>query len=50
MSDDAIVKDVIIRNEESHRTVEGDIWSVTDFDTPQDFEKVKKLMKKGRLD
>jgi len=37
------LKDIVLRHEKQHRLVEGDAWSVTDIDTPGDFEKAKKL-------
>ena len=37
------LKTVIDNNEEHHLYVEGDIWTVTDLDTPEDYEKVRRL-------
>lgn len=37
------MRDVVDRHEEGHRYVEGDAWTVTDLDTPEDYEKAEKL-------
>lgn len=37
------MKDVIIRHEDEHEYVPGDIWTSIDLDTPEDYEKVKRL-------
>ncbi len=43
MSRDKTMKDVIQRHDEQHEYVDGDIWTRIDLDTPEDYEKVKKL-------
>lgn len=43
---DTILKDIVIQNSDYHKTVEGSIWTSVDFDTPDDFEKVKELWRK----
>ena len=42
------MKDVVNRHEAAHRYVDGDIWCVTDLDTPEDYEKAKKLWAETR--
>jgi molybdenum cofactor cytidylyltransferase len=37
------MKDVVLRHEDEHAYVPGDIWTRTDLDTPEDYEHVKKL-------
>lgn len=37
------LRDLILRHEDAHRFVEGDIWSTMDIDTPEEFEKAKRL-------
>jgi molybdenum cofactor cytidylyltransferase len=37
------MRDVVDRHEEEHRYVEGDVWTVIDLDTPEDYEAAKKL-------
>jgi len=37
------MRDVVDRHEDEHRYVEGDAWTVTDLDTPEDYEAAKKL-------
>jgi len=37
------MRDVVDRHEDKHRYVEGDAWTVTDLDTPEDYEAAKKL-------
>jgi len=41
------MRDVVDRHEEEHRYVEGDAWTVTDLDTPEDYETIKRLWKAG---
>jgi len=36
------IKDVVMRHEEQHRYVRGDAWTVTDLDTQEDYERIKK--------
>ena len=40
---DETMKDVVIRHEDEHDYVLGDIWTRIDLDTPEDYEHVKKL-------
>ena len=37
------MKAVVLRHEDEHAYVPGDIWTRTDLDTPEDYEHVKKL-------
>jgi len=37
------MKDVVLRHEDEHAYVPGDIWTRTDLNTPEDYEHVKKL-------
>jgi len=37
------MRDVVDRHEDEHRYVEGDVWTVIDLDTPEDYEAAKKL-------
>jgi molybdenum cofactor cytidylyltransferase len=37
------MRDVVDRHEEDHRYVEGDVWTVTDLDTPEDYEAARRL-------
>ena len=37
------MKDVVLRHEDEHEYVPGDIWTRIDLDTPEDYEYVKKL-------
>lgn len=41
------VKDVVLRHERKHRSVEGGLWCTLDIDTPEDFEKTVKLFEAG---
>jgi CTP:molybdopterin cytidylyltransferase MocA len=43
LGDDETMKDVVVRHEHEHEYVEGDIWTRIDLDTPEDYEKVKRL-------
>ena len=43
MGENETMKNVIQRHEDRHEYVEGDIWTRIDLDTPEDYEKVKKL-------
>jgi len=42
------MKDVVDRHEKEHTYVEGDVWTVTDMDTPEDYETIKKLWEEAR--
>ena len=41
--EDETMKDIVQRHEREHEYVKGDIWTVIDLDTPDDYAKVKKL-------
>ncbi|HUV54307.1 MAG TPA: nucleotidyltransferase family protein [Candidatus Krumholzibacteriaceae bacterium] len=43
LGSDETMKDVVDRHETEHRYIEGDVWTVTDLDTPEDYEKVRRL-------
>jgi molybdenum cofactor cytidylyltransferase len=40
------MKDIILRHENNHAYVDGDIWTRIDLDTPDDYDYVKKLWDK----
>ena len=42
----AQLKDVIIRNEDRHIEIQGDIWCTLDVDTPEDFGKIKEIIER----
>jgi molybdenum cofactor cytidylyltransferase len=37
------LRDVVARHEDGHRYVEGDVWTVIDMDTPEEYEAARKL-------
>jgi molybdenum cofactor cytidylyltransferase len=37
------LRDVVMRHEDGHRYVEGDVWTLIDMDTPEEYEAAKKL-------
>ncbi|MBN1682489.1 nucleotidyltransferase family protein [Candidatus Bathyarchaeota archaeon] len=41
--EDSVLKEIITNNSNKHKTVKGSVWTTLDFDTPEDFEKIKKL-------
>jgi CTP:molybdopterin cytidylyltransferase MocA len=43
------LKDVVLRHETEHRTVEGDEWTVIDLDTPEDYEQALRRWKSSRV-
>lgn len=43
LGDEETMKDVVLRHEDEHAYVSGDIWTRTDLDTPEDYETVKRL-------
>jgi molybdenum cofactor cytidylyltransferase len=43
LGDDETMKDVVMRHEHEHEYVPGDMWARIDLDTPEDYERVKKL-------
>lgn len=48
LNSDETLRDVVQRNEEAHRLVEGDLWCTLDFDTPEQFGRVKELFEASR--
>ena len=40
---DESLRDVVARHEDGHRYVEGDVWTVIDMDTPEEYEAAMKL-------
>ncbi len=48
LGSDETMKVVMDRHEAEHRYVEGDVWTVTDLDTPEDYERVKRLWEETR--
>lgn len=42
------VRDVVLRHRTAHRLVESSVWYVLDIDTPEDFEKAKRLFEASR--
>jgi molybdenum cofactor cytidylyltransferase len=43
LGEDETMKDVVLRHEDEHEYVPGDIWTRIDLDTPEDYERVKRL-------
>ena len=43
LGEDETLRDVVVRHEAEHRTVEGDEWNVLDLDTPEDFDRALRL-------
>ena len=48
LGEDETMKTVVDRHEEGHSYVEGDVWTRLDMDTPEDYERVKRLWLKRR--
>lgn len=48
LGEDETMRDVVNRHENRHRYVEADIWCTVDLDTPEDYERVKRLWKDAR--
>jgi molybdenum cofactor cytidylyltransferase len=48
LGSDETMKDVVDRHEKEHMYVEGDVWTVTDLDTPGDYERVRMLWEETR--
>jgi molybdenum cofactor cytidylyltransferase len=46
LSHTGTLKEVVDGHAEAHSTVEGGEWSTYDFDTPEDFDRVKRLFRK----
>ncbi|MBS7620272.1 nucleotidyltransferase family protein [Candidatus Bathyarchaeota archaeon] len=47
MKEGETLRDIILRHEDVHRFVEGDAWSIMDIDTPEEFERAKRLFESG---
>lgn len=43
LGEDETLKDVVLRHENEHEYVPGDMWTRIDLDTPEDYELVKEL-------
>ena len=43
LSGEETMKDVVLRHEDEHSYVPGDVWTRIDLDTPEDYETMKKL-------
>jgi len=43
LGEDETLRDVVLRHEAEHRTVEGDEWNVLDLDTPEDYDRALRL-------
>jgi molybdenum cofactor cytidylyltransferase len=46
---DKTLRDVVDGHEEAHRLVEGDLWCTLDMDTPEDYERIRRLIEEGRV-
>jgi len=42
------VRDVVLRHGSAHRLVEAGVWCVLDIDTPEDFERARRLFEASR--
>lgn len=42
------MRDIVLRHESAHELVEGGVWCVLDIDTPEDFERVRRLFEASR--
>ena len=42
------VRDVVLRHGSAHRLVEAGVWCVLDIDTPEDFDRAKRLFEASR--
>jgi len=47
MATNETLRKIVERHEGAHRFVEGSVWNTLDVDTPEEFEKVKKLLETG---
>ena len=45
LGEDETMRDVVMRHEDEHKYVPGDIWTTIDLDTPEDYERAEKLWK-----
>ena len=41
------LRDVVMKHEESHIHIDGNMWCVIDIDTPEEFERVSRLFEAG---
>jgi molybdenum cofactor cytidylyltransferase len=46
---DQTLRDVVEGHEEAHRLVDGDLWCTLDMDTPEDYERIRRLIEEGRV-
>lgn len=46
---DKTLRDVVDGHEEAHSLVEGDLWCTLDMDTPEDYERIRRLIEEGRV-
>ena len=47
MGREETLRDVVDRHGDAHRSVEGDLWCTLDLDTPEEFERVRRLFESG---
>lgn len=43
LGEEETMKDIVLRQEEDHRSVRGSMWCTMDIDTPEDFERAVRL-------
>jgi len=43
LGENETMKDVVMRHEDEHEYVKGDMWTRIDLDTPEDYDKAKKM-------
>jgi molybdenum cofactor cytidylyltransferase len=48
LGEEETVRDVVLRHEAAHVHVEGNVWCTIDIDTPEDFERAKRLFEASR--
>jgi molybdenum cofactor cytidylyltransferase len=48
LGDDETVREVVLRHERDHKSVEGGMWCTLDFDTSEDFERAVRLFEANR--
>jgi len=48
LSPEETVRDVVLRHDEFHRLVEGNVWCTLDIDTPEDFQRARRLFEASR--
>ena len=49
LTEGKIMKDVVNRHENEHRHVESDMWCRIDLNTPEDYERVKRLWEERKV-